>query len=122
MTNIEKLESEVSRLSPGSWRPFARGSQSLMPPRGTARSSATPKQAASNRLPMRRSPITLRVARANCDASCVTEYLEVLRLKRVKRFHSVRVGAHYRALAVDAPDGLLWFWMGTHAENDGLVA
>ena len=45
-----------------------------------------------------------------------------LRLKPVKRFHSVRIGAHYRALAVDAPDGLLWFWIGTHAEYDHLVA
>ena len=45
-----------------------------------------------------------------------------LRLKRVKRFHSVRVGVHYRALAVDAPDGLLWFWIGTHADYDRLVA
>ena len=45
-----------------------------------------------------------------------------LRLKRVRRFHSVRVGVHYRDLAVDAPDGLLRFWIGTHAEYDRLVA
>ena len=45
-----------------------------------------------------------------------------LRLKRVKRFHSVRVGVHYRALAVDVADGLLWFWIGSHAEYDRLVA
>jgi len=29
-----------------------------------------------------------------------------LHFKRVARFHSVRVGSHYRALAVDAPDGV----------------
>ena len=45
-----------------------------------------------------------------------------LRFKRVKRFHSVRVGVHYRALAVDVADGLLWFWIGSHAEYDRLVA
>lgn len=45
-----------------------------------------------------------------------------LRLKRVKRFHSARVGAHHRALAVDVADGLLWFWIGSHAEYDRLVA
>ena len=45
-----------------------------------------------------------------------------LHFKRVGRFHSVRVGAHYRALAVDAPDGILWFWIGTHAEYDRIVA
>src|SRR2546430_17481741 len=28
-----------------------------------------------------------------------------------------RVGAHYRALAVDAPDGVLWFWIGTRSEE-----
>jgi len=34
-----------------------------------------------------------------------------LHFKRVARFPSVRVGAHHRALAVDATDGVLWFWM-----------
>ena len=45
-----------------------------------------------------------------------------LHFKRVGRFHSARVGVHYRALAVDASDGLLWFWIGTHAEYDRIVA
>jgi len=45
-----------------------------------------------------------------------------LHFKRVGRFHSTRVGAHYRALAVDAPDGVLWFWIGTHADYDRLAA
>jgi hypothetical protein len=45
-----------------------------------------------------------------------------LHFKRISRFHSVRVGTHYRALAVDAPDGALWFWIGSHAEYDRLVA
>jgi hypothetical protein len=44
-----------------------------------------------------------------------------LHFKRVGRFHSVRVGAHYRALAVHASDGLLWFWIGTHAEYDRIA-
>jgi len=45
-----------------------------------------------------------------------------LHFKRVQRFHSARVGAHYRALAVDVPDGILWFWIGSHADYDRLVA
>jgi hypothetical protein len=45
-----------------------------------------------------------------------------LHLKTVGRFHSVRVGAHYRALGVDASDGILWFWIGTHADYDQVVA
>ena len=44
-----------------------------------------------------------------------------LRLKRVGRFWSVRIGLHYRALGVDVEDGILWFWIGTHAEYDALV-
>jgi hypothetical protein len=44
-----------------------------------------------------------------------------LHFKRVGRFHSARVGAHYRALGVDAPDGILWFWIGSHAEYDHIA-
>jgi hypothetical protein len=45
-----------------------------------------------------------------------------LHFKRIGRFHSVRVGVHYRALAVDLADGILWFWIGTHADYDRIVA
>jgi hypothetical protein len=44
-----------------------------------------------------------------------------LHFKRVGRLRSVRVGLHYRALGVDVEDGVLWFWIGTHAEYDALV-
>jgi hypothetical protein len=44
-----------------------------------------------------------------------------LHFKRVGRFHSVRVGLHYRALAVDLQDDILWFWIGSPAEYDALV-
>lgn len=37
-----------------------------------------------------------------------------LRLKKVGRFWSVRVGLRYRALAKDRPEGLVWFWIGPH--------
>lgn len=45
-----------------------------------------------------------------------------LRLKMVNRYWSVRVGAKYRALAVEMEEGLLWFWIGTHAEYDKLLS
>jgi len=45
-----------------------------------------------------------------------------LRFKKVGAYWSVRVGAHYRALAIEAPDGLVWFWIGTHADYDRLLA
>jgi hypothetical protein len=44
-----------------------------------------------------------------------------LHFKRIGRFQSVRVGLHYRALGVDAEGGVLWFWIGSHAEYDALV-
>jgi len=44
-----------------------------------------------------------------------------LHFKKVGRFWSARVGAHHRALAVEAPDGLVWFWIGTHADYDRLL-
>jgi hypothetical protein len=44
-----------------------------------------------------------------------------LRLKKVGRFWSVRVSLGYRALAVEAQDGLVSFWIGSHADYDKLV-
>ena len=44
-----------------------------------------------------------------------------IHLKKVGRFWSARVGLHYRALAVEVPDGLLWFWIGSHVDYDGLL-
>ncbi len=44
-----------------------------------------------------------------------------LQLKKVGRFWSVRVGARYRALAVEVDAGLLWFWIGSHADYDALI-
>jgi hypothetical protein len=44
-----------------------------------------------------------------------------LQLKKVGCYWSVRVGAHYRALAVEVDDGLLWFWIGSHADYDKMI-
>jgi hypothetical protein len=33
----------------------------------------------------------------------------------------VRVGSGYRALAVEVDEGLLWFWIGSHARYDELI-
>jgi len=44
-----------------------------------------------------------------------------LQFKRVGRYWSVRVGLRYRALAVEADDALLWFWIGSHADYDRLI-
>ncbi len=34
---------------------------------------------------------------------------------------SARVGLHYRALARDRDDGLVWFWIGHHSRYDQLI-
>jgi len=44
-----------------------------------------------------------------------------LHFKKVGRFLSVRVGNHYRALAVELPQGIVWFWIGTHEEYNKLI-
>ena len=38
-----------------------------------------------------------------------------------KQLWSVRVGLHYRALDRDKPEGVVWFWIGTHDEYDQLI-
>jgi hypothetical protein len=51
-------------------------------------------------------------------------YHPSLHFKKVgvkKQLWSVRVGAHYRALGLDKPEGVVWFWIGAHAEYDKLL-
>ena len=45
-----------------------------------------------------------------------------LHFKKVGRFWSARVGMHYRALAVESEEDVVWFWIGTHAQYDRLTA
>jgi hypothetical protein len=35
---------------------------------------------------------------------------------------SVRVGLHWRALGWREHDLILWFWIGSHADYDGLIS
>jgi hypothetical protein len=44
-----------------------------------------------------------------------------LHFKRVGRFWSARVGAAYRAVAVESGSELVWFWIGTHAEYNEVI-
>ena len=44
-----------------------------------------------------------------------------LHFKKLGDYWSVRVGAHYRALAFEVEGGMNWFWIGTHAEYDKLI-
>jgi hypothetical protein len=44
-----------------------------------------------------------------------------LRLKKVGPYWWVRAGRGYRALGIDAEDGILWGWIGTHGDYDKLL-
>jgi hypothetical protein len=48
-----------------------------------------------------------------------------LRFKQIhskRPIFSARVGLGYRALAVRDGDAVVWFWIGSHADYDKLVA
>jgi hypothetical protein len=44
-----------------------------------------------------------------------------LHFKKIGRIWSARVGLHYRVLGADSSAGVVWFWIGTHAEYDRLI-
>ncbi|MEO1077463.1 MAG: hypothetical protein AAFX41_16080 [Bacteroidota bacterium] len=47
-----------------------------------------------------------------------------LQFKKVgdwKQLWSVRVGLHYRALGMDKPEGVVWIWIGSHADYDQIL-
>jgi len=44
-----------------------------------------------------------------------------LHVKKVGRYWSARVGLGHCALAVEVDRGLLWFWIGPHAEYGALI-
>ena len=44
-----------------------------------------------------------------------------LHLKRIGEYWSVRAGLRYRALGMPIPDGVLWFWIGTHDQYERVL-
>jgi len=40
----------------------------------------------------------------------------------IQQLWSVRAGAYDRALGREKPEGIVWFWIGTHAEYDKLLS
>jgi hypothetical protein len=45
-----------------------------------------------------------------------------LQLKRIEELWSARIGQHYRAIGIDAPGGIQWIWIGSHADYDKFIA
>jgi hypothetical protein len=47
--------------------------------------------------------------------------LQFKRVRNDRLLYSVRVGRHYRALGYRRDNGMVWIWIGTHAEYDHLI-
>lgn len=63
-----------------------------------------------------------RLADKNYELLKANSYYPSLHFKKVNEYWSVRVGAHYRALGVESEDGILWFWIGSHADYGDIVS
>jgi hypothetical protein len=48
--------------------------------------------------------------------------LQLKKVGKTKQLWSVRVSEQYRALGVEKPEGVVWFWIGPHAEYDKLLS
>jgi hypothetical protein len=68
-----------------------------------------------------RYPNTFRLARKNFELLKRDPTHPSLHFKKVGDFVSARVGISYRALGVNVSDGILWFWIGTHADYDRII-
>jgi hypothetical protein len=73
--------------------------------------------AAFDTLPAR----TRELARKNFELLKSDPRHPSLHLKKIGRYRSVRVGLRYRALGVEIETGILWFWIGAHADYDDLL-
>jgi hypothetical protein len=68
------------------------------------------------------SPELQALARGNYELLKSDAQHPSLHFKRVGKYWSVRVGSGYRALGIDSPKGVLWFWIGTHDEYVRLIS
>lgn len=44
-----------------------------------------------------------------------------VRLKKIGIFWTARVGLHYRAIAKERSEGLIWIWVGHHSSYDQIL-
>lgn len=47
--------------------------------------------------------------------------LHLKKIGRRRQLWSVRVGDSYRALGLEKPEGIVWFWIGTHEEYEKIL-
>ena len=62
-----------------------------------------------------------QTARRNFELLKANPRYPSLHFRNVGRYWSARVGASYRAVAVQDGDDFVWFWIGSHAEYDRIV-
>jgi hypothetical protein len=62
-----------------------------------------------------------RLADRGYELLCNNPRHPSLHLKQVRELWSVRVGLHYRALAIEDDGELTWIWIGPHAEYNRIV-
>ena len=48
--------------------------------------------------------------------------LQFKRIHATDPIYAVRIGIHWRALAVVRDDRAVWFWIGPHSEYDNLIS
>ncbi len=65
-------------------------------------------------------PIQL-VARKNYQLLKKEPQHPSLHYKHVGNYRPVRIGRKYRALGTKIDTGILWFWIGSHADYDHLL-
>ena len=61
------------------------------------------------------------LADANYELLKIDSSHPSLHFKKIGKYRAVRAGLHYRALAVEISEGLLWFWVGSHSEYDKIL-
>ncbi len=62
------------------------------------------------------------MADANYELLKIDPSYPSLHFKKIGNYRGVRVGLHHRALAIEVPEGLLWFWIGSHSEYDKILS
>lgn len=67
-------------------------------------------------------PEAQALARSNFELLRTDPKYPSLHFKKIGPYWFVRVGSHYRALGIEVGDGILWAWIGSHADYDKMTS
>jgi len=62
-----------------------------------------------------------KISRKNFELLKANPSHPSLYFKKVGKFWSVRIGANYRALAIEDGEDFIWVWIGTHDEYERTI-